>query len=146
MVTSSSFSSDILVTLIQSLSFFDKHFVQFQLVLYSFVSPYQTLSTYQYVSMIFSTLALVSHLSTLKQIQICQMHSVVSVHLFNPLQCVHQHGFLWAISVDRWFRIRFPFRVRELCTIKRVLLGALFILICAIILNSHFLLPSFGTL
>jgi hypothetical protein len=49
---------------------------------------------------------------------------------------------LLAISIDRWLRIRFPFRVKKLCTRQRVLLGALFVLICAIALNSHLLLPS----
>jgi hypothetical protein len=53
---------------------------------------------------------------------------------------------LLSISIDRWIRIRFPFRVRQLCTRKRVFFGALIILICAIILNSHLLLPSFGSL
>jgi hypothetical protein len=53
---------------------------------------------------------------------------------------------LVAISIDRWIRIRFPFKVNKLCTRKRVLLGALIVLICAIILNSHLLLPSLGAL
>jgi hypothetical protein len=53
---------------------------------------------------------------------------------------------LVTISIDRWIRIRFPFKVNKLCTRKRVLFGALIILICAIILNSHLLLPSLGTL
>jgi hypothetical protein len=53
---------------------------------------------------------------------------------------------LLAISIDRWLRIRFPFRVKQLCTIKRVLFGALIILICAILFNSHLLLPSLGSL
>jgi hypothetical protein len=53
---------------------------------------------------------------------------------------------LVAISIDRWLRIRFPFKVKKLCTIKRVLFGALIILICAITLNSHLLLPSLGSL
>jgi hypothetical protein len=50
--------------------------------------------------------------------------------------------FLLAISIDRWLRIRYPFRVKQLCTQKRVLCGALFIVICAITLNSHLLLPA----
>jgi hypothetical protein len=53
---------------------------------------------------------------------------------------------LLAISIDRWLRIRFPFQVKKLCTRKRVLFGALIILICASTLNSHLLLPSFGNL
>jgi len=53
---------------------------------------------------------------------------------------------LLAISIDRWVRIRFPFRVKQLCTTKRVLFGALIILICAILFNSHLLLPSLGSL
>lgn len=53
---------------------------------------------------------------------------------------------LVAISIDRWLRIRYPFRVKELCTQRRVLCGALFILICAIAFNSHLLLPSLGSL
>jgi hypothetical protein len=53
---------------------------------------------------------------------------------------------LLTISIDRWLRIRFPFQVRKLCTRKRVLFGALIVLICAIILNSHLLLPSLGNL
>ncbi|CAF3137385.1 unnamed protein product [Rotaria sp. Silwood2] len=53
---------------------------------------------------------------------------------------------LLAISIDRWLRIRFPFQVKKLCTIKRVLFGALIILIFAILFNAHLLLPSFGTL
>jgi len=51
--------------------------------------------------------------------------------------------FLLAISIDRWIRIRFPFQVKKLCTKKRVLFGALIILLCAIVLNSHLLLSSF---
>ncbi|CAF0810344.1 unnamed protein product [Adineta steineri] len=53
---------------------------------------------------------------------------------------------LLAISIDRWLRIRFPFQVKKLCTRKRVLCGALFILICAMAFNSHLLLPTFGSL
>jgi hypothetical protein len=53
---------------------------------------------------------------------------------------------LLAISIDRWLRIRFPFQVKKLCTRKRVLFGALFILISAMALNSHLLLPSLGSL
>lgn len=53
---------------------------------------------------------------------------------------------LVAVSVDRWIRIRFPFRVRRFCTIKRVLSGTFVIVICAVALNSHLLLPSFGSL
>ena len=54
--------------------------------------------------------------------------------------------FLLAISIDRWLRIRFPFQVKRLCTRKHALFGVLIILICAITLNSHLLLPSLGTL
>jgi len=53
---------------------------------------------------------------------------------------------LLTIAIDRWLRIRFPFKVKKLCTRKRVLFGALIVLICAIALNSHLLLPSFGSL
>jgi len=53
---------------------------------------------------------------------------------------------LLAISIDRWLRIRFPFQVKKLCTRTRVLFGALFILISAMALNSHLLLPSLGSL
>lgn len=53
---------------------------------------------------------------------------------------------LVAISIDRWIRIRYPFRVKQLCTIKRSLLGVLVIIICAITFNSHHLLPTFGIL
>jgi hypothetical protein len=53
---------------------------------------------------------------------------------------------LVTISIDRWIRIRFPFKVNQLCTRIRVLFGALIILICAIVFNSHLLLPSLGTL
>jgi hypothetical protein len=53
---------------------------------------------------------------------------------------------LLSIAIDRWLRIRFPFKVKKFCTIRRVLLGALFVLICAIGLNSHLLLSSFGSL
>jgi hypothetical protein len=53
---------------------------------------------------------------------------------------------LLAISIDRCLRIRFPFQVKKLCTRKRVLFGALIILICAVALNSHLLLSSFGSL
>ncbi|CAF4632043.1 unnamed protein product, partial [Rotaria sp. Silwood2] len=51
---------------------------------------------------------------------------------------------LLAIAIDRWLRIRFPFRVKELCTRKRVLIGASILCICSIALNSHLLLPSMG--
>ena len=53
---------------------------------------------------------------------------------------------LVAISVDRWLRIRYPFRVKQLCTQKRVLCGTLFIVACAVAFNSHLLLPSLGSL
>jgi hypothetical protein len=53
---------------------------------------------------------------------------------------------LLAISIDRWLRIRRPFQVKKLCTRRRVLFGAVIILICAIALNSHLLLPSLGSL
>ncbi|CAF5150510.1 unnamed protein product, partial [Rotaria sp. Silwood1] len=46
--------------------------------------------------------------------------------------------------MDRWLRVQFPFRVKELCTKKRVLIGAFIILIFSIALNSHLLLPSLG--
>ena len=52
--------------------------------------------------------------------------------------------FLLTITIDRWIRIRFPFRVRQLCTIKRVLIGALIIVIFSAALNSHLALPSMG--
>jgi hypothetical protein len=51
---------------------------------------------------------------------------------------------LVAILIDRW--IHFPFKVKKLCTIKRVLFGTLIILICTVVLNSHLRLPSFGNL
>lgn len=51
---------------------------------------------------------------------------------------------LLTITIDRWLRIRFPFRVRQLCTIKRVLIGALIIVIFSAALNSHLALPSIG--
>jgi len=53
---------------------------------------------------------------------------------------------LLTISIDRWVRIRYPFQVKKLCTRKRVLCGAFIILTCAIVFNSHLLLPSFGSL
>ncbi|CAF1452330.1 unnamed protein product [Adineta steineri] len=53
---------------------------------------------------------------------------------------------LLAIVIDRWLRIRFPFQVKKLCSRKRILIGSLIVLIFAIILNSHLLLPSLGTL
>jgi len=53
---------------------------------------------------------------------------------------------LITISIDRWLRVRFPFRVKELCTVRRVLAGAFVVLVCSITLNSHLLLPSFGSL
>ncbi|CAF3797678.1 unnamed protein product [Rotaria sp. Silwood1] len=51
---------------------------------------------------------------------------------------------LLTITIDRWLRVQFPFRVKELCTTRRVLIGAFIILICSIVLNSHLLLPSLG--
>ncbi|CAF3594067.1 unnamed protein product [Rotaria sp. Silwood1] len=51
---------------------------------------------------------------------------------------------LLSITIDRWLRVQFPFRVKELCTTKRVLIGAFIILIFSIALNSHLLLPSLG--
>jgi hypothetical protein len=53
---------------------------------------------------------------------------------------------LLTIAIDRWLRIRFPFKVKKFCTIRRILLGVLVVLICAIALNSHLLLSSFGSL
>jgi hypothetical protein len=53
---------------------------------------------------------------------------------------------LLAISIDRWLRIRYPFRVKQLCTQKRVLCGALVIVVCAVAFNSHLLLPTLGNL
>ena len=53
---------------------------------------------------------------------------------------------LLSIAIDRWLRIRFPFKVRKLCTTKRALFGAMIILLCAIALNSHLLTSSLGNL
>ncbi len=96
-----SFSLDILVISTPSSSFFEIHFVQYQQVLSSYVSPFQTPSIYQFAFMTFSILVLVSHLSTHKQIQLWLMLSVDSVHSSNQLLCVHQHGFFWLfLSID----------------------------------------------
>ncbi|CAF4254849.1 unnamed protein product [Rotaria sp. Silwood2] len=51
---------------------------------------------------------------------------------------------LLSITIDRWLRVQFPFRVKELCTTKRVLIGAFIILMFSVTLNSHLLLPSLG--
>ncbi|CAM4973885.1 unnamed protein product [Rotaria socialis] len=51
---------------------------------------------------------------------------------------------LLSITIDRWLRVQFPFRVKELCTIKRALIGAFIIFMCSIALNSHLQLPSLG--
>ncbi|CAF1307895.1 unnamed protein product [Adineta steineri] len=53
---------------------------------------------------------------------------------------------LLAISIDRWLRIRYPFKARRLCTRKRVVFCVLIVLIFATTFNSHLLLPTFGTL
>ncbi|CAF0881386.1 unnamed protein product [Adineta ricciae] len=52
--------------------------------------------------------------------------------------------FLLTITIDRWLRIRFPFRVRELCTRQRVTIGACVIVIVSAALNSHLALPFIG--
>ncbi len=52
---------------------------------------------------------------------------------------------LLTITIDRWLRIRFPFRVKQLCTRKRVLIGACIIVICSVALNFHLALPSMGS-
>ncbi|CAF0920626.1 unnamed protein product [Adineta ricciae] len=48
---------------------------------------------------------------------------------------------LLTITIDRWLRVRFPFRVRELCTRKRVTIGACVIVIVSAALNSHLASP-----
>ena len=48
---------------------------------------------------------------------------------------------LLAITIDRWVRVRFPFRVRELCTRQRVTIGACIIVIVSAALNSHLASP-----
>ncbi|UJR18866.1 hypothetical protein I4U23_021994 [Adineta vaga] len=75
--------------------------------------------------------------------------SIVLLSFSDPLFSVAMCSSAWfllAISVDRWLRIRYPFKVRQLCTRKRVLIGAFIVLIHAVAFNSHLLLPSLGTL
>ncbi|CAF1107856.1 unnamed protein product [Adineta ricciae] len=52
--------------------------------------------------------------------------------------------FLLTITIDRWLRVRFPFRVKELCTRQRVTIGACVIVIVSAALNSHLALPFIG--
>ncbi|CAF0917633.1 unnamed protein product [Adineta steineri] len=51
---------------------------------------------------------------------------------------------LLTITIDRWLRIRFPFRVKQLCTRRRVLIGACVIVNCSTLLNFHLAFPSTG--
>ncbi|CAF0920528.1 unnamed protein product [Adineta ricciae] len=48
---------------------------------------------------------------------------------------------LLTITIDRWLRVRFAFRVKELCTRKRVTIGTCVIVIVSAALNSHLASP-----
>lgn len=54
--------------------------------------------------------------------------------------------FLVAIAVDRWIRVRFPFKSKQLCTPRKALLVALAIVILCAGFNAHTLSPSYGQL
>lgn len=71
--------------------------------------------------------------------QLCRVYT-----LFQYFAMCCTSWLLLAITIDRWLRIRFPFRVKQICTRNRVLIGACIIVICSILLNFHLALPSIG--
>ncbi|UJR07116.1 hypothetical protein I4U23_011404 [Adineta vaga] len=69
--------------------------------------------------------------------QLCRIYS-----FFQYFSMCSSIWLLLTITIDRWIRIYYPFRVKQLCTKKRVHIGTFIIIIFSIFLNFHLLLPS----
>lgn len=50
------------------------------------------------------------------------------------------------ISIDRWLRVRFPFKSSAICIPKYALIAVGALIILDILFHSHILTPMFGTL
>jgi uncharacterized membrane protein len=53
---------------------------------------------------------------------------------------------LVAIATDRWIRVRFPFKSKQICTVRNALVTATIIIILCAGLNAHVLQPNYGQL
>ncbi|UJR23971.1 hypothetical protein I4U23_026938 [Adineta vaga] len=50
------------------------------------------------------------------------------------------------IAIDRWIRVKFPFKSKEICTPRNALLMAIIVVILSAGFNGHVLGPSYGQL
>lgn len=53
---------------------------------------------------------------------------------------------LAAIATDRWIRVRFPFKSKQICTLRNALILTIIIIILSAGFNAHILAPSYGQL
>jgi hypothetical protein len=53
---------------------------------------------------------------------------------------------LVGIATDRWIRVRFPFKSKQICTLRNALIATIIILILSAGFNGHILQPDYGQL
>jgi len=53
---------------------------------------------------------------------------------------------LVAITTDRWIRVRFPFKSKQICTLRNALISTIIIIILCAGFNAHILGPYYGQL
>jgi hypothetical protein len=53
---------------------------------------------------------------------------------------------LVTIATDRWIRVRFPFKSKQICTIQNTLISTIIIIILSSGFNAHILQPDYGQL